>query len=63
MSAEGILSNPYLFEKRHEVNWSVAREYLDFAELYESTISSVRAHLFRICHYRFICLSLTANYC
>uniref|UniRef100_A0A8R1TL52 tRNA-dihydrouridine(16/17) synthase [NAD(P)(+)] n=1 Tax=Onchocerca volvulus TaxID=6282 RepID=A0A8R1TL52_ONCVO len=51
MSAEGILSNPYLFEKRHEVNWIVAREYLDFAERYESTISAVRAHLFRICHH------------
>ncbi|EJW74476.1 hypothetical protein WUBG_14616, partial [Wuchereria bancrofti] len=51
MSAEGILSNPYLFEKRHEVNWTAAREYLDFAERYESTISAVRAHLFRICHH------------
>lgn len=51
MSAEGILSNPYLFEKRHEVNWTAAREYLDFAERYESTTSAVRAHLFRICHH------------
>lgn len=55
MSAEGILSNPYLFEKRHEVNWTAAREYLDFAERYESTLSAVRAHLFRICHHRFGC--------
>ncbi|CAG9535847.1 unnamed protein product [Cercopithifilaria johnstoni] len=51
MSAEGILSNPYLFEKRHEVNWTAAREYLDFAKRYESTVSAVRAHLFRICHH------------
>ncbi|VDN37845.1 unnamed protein product [Gongylonema pulchrum] len=51
MSAEGILSNPYLFEERHEVNWLVAKEYLDFAERYESTVSTIRAHLFRICHH------------
>ncbi|VDN03684.1 unnamed protein product [Thelazia callipaeda] len=51
MSAEGILSNPYLFENRHEVNWTVAREYLDFAVKYASNISTVRAHLFRICHH------------
>lgn len=59
MCAEGILSNPYLFEKRHEVNWIAAREYLDFAERYESTISAVRAHLFRMCHHRSIYLSIT----
>ncbi|TKR96462.1 hypothetical protein L596_010474 [Steinernema carpocapsae] len=51
MSAEGILNNPYLFEDRHEESWTVAREYLDYAEKYEATVSPVRAHVFRICHH------------
>uniref|UniRef100_A0A9J2P7A0 tRNA-dihydrouridine(16/17) synthase [NAD(P)(+)] n=1 Tax=Ascaris lumbricoides TaxID=6252 RepID=A0A9J2P7A0_ASCLU len=52
MSAEGVLSNPLLFEGRHEPNWVVAREYLQYALQYKAGVSSIRAHLFRICHHR-----------
>uniref|UniRef100_A0A915B5K0 tRNA-dihydrouridine(16/17) synthase [NAD(P)(+)] n=1 Tax=Parascaris univalens TaxID=6257 RepID=A0A915B5K0_PARUN len=51
MSAEGVLSNPLLFEGRHEPNWVVAREYLQYALQYKASVSSIRAHLFRICHH------------
>ncbi|VDK43666.1 unnamed protein product [Anisakis simplex] len=51
MSAEGVLSNPFLFEARHEPNWIVAKEYLKFARRYKAGMSAVRAHLFRICHH------------
>lgn len=52
MSAEGILGNPFLFEGRHTLNWVVATEYLNFVELYGASQSSIRAHIFRICHHR-----------
>lgn len=52
MSAEGVLYNPYLFEETHPVSWRVAKEYLQYAEVYESEASAMRAHVFRICHYR-----------
>lgn len=53
MSAEGVLSNPLLFENKCEPNWVIGKEYLDYAERYKANISAIRAHLFRICHYRF----------
>lgn len=52
MSAEGILSNPMLFEGRHPPCYEVAREYLDYAERYNANVSAIRAHIFRMCHYR-----------
>lgn len=52
MSAEGLLSNPMLFEGRVPLNYSIANEYLDFAERYDGPSSAARAHIFRICHYR-----------
>ncbi|VDD85019.1 unnamed protein product [Enterobius vermicularis] len=51
MSAEGVLSNPLLFENKCEPNWVIGKEYLDYAERYKANISAIRAHLFRICHY------------
>uniref|UniRef100_A0A0N5AWS6 tRNA-dihydrouridine(16/17) synthase [NAD(P)(+)] n=1 Tax=Syphacia muris TaxID=451379 RepID=A0A0N5AWS6_9BILA len=51
MSAEGVLSNPYLYENKRLPNWIVAQEYLSYAEKYKANISAIRAHLFRICHY------------
>jgi tRNA-dihydrouridine synthase 1 len=53
MSAEGILSNPRLLFGEIPYSWDVASEYLDFAERYDAPFSAIRAHLFRICHYRF----------
>lgn len=52
MSAEGILSNPTLFINQHLPSHCVAREYLLHAEKYRADASAIRAHLFRICHYR-----------
>ncbi|VDM38134.1 unnamed protein product [Toxocara canis] len=51
MSAEGVLANPFLFERRHEPNWLVGKEYLQYALQYKAGVSAVRAHLFRICHH------------
>ncbi|KAJ1373203.1 hypothetical protein KIN20_035551 [Parelaphostrongylus tenuis] len=51
MSAEGILYNPLLFVNKNEESWLVAKEYLEFARKYQAATSSVRAHIFRICHH------------
>ncbi|PAV60196.1 hypothetical protein WR25_21451 [Diploscapter pachys] len=51
MSAEGILSNPYLFEDRTEDAWKAAKEYLEFAKQYPPILSEARSHIFRICHH------------
>lgn len=58
MSAEGVLSNPCLFAGLHKNICEMAREYLDFAEKYDACVSAIRAHIFRITHYRcffFLC--------
>lgn len=52
MSAEGILSNPFLFENKNLPSFYVANEYLKYAKKYRANISAIRAHIFRICHYR-----------
>lgn len=57
MSAEGILSNPLLFAGRNACAFDVAREYIVNAVRYKANISALRAHIFRICHYR--CVSVT----
>ncbi|VDM57436.1 unnamed protein product [Angiostrongylus costaricensis] len=51
MSAEGILHNPLLFMNKNEESWLVAKEYLAFARKYQAGTSSIRAHIFRICHH------------
>lgn len=52
MSAEGLLSNPVLFEGRIRPGYELAEEYLDLAEKYKADKSSIRAHCYRFCHYR-----------
>jgi tRNA-dihydrouridine synthase 1 len=56
MSAEGMLSNPYLFDDGglHRPTWIAANEYLDYATVYTPPISSIRAHLFKFFHHRFV---------
>ncbi|KAI6180271.1 TRNA-dihydrouridine(16/17) synthase [Aphelenchoides besseyi] len=51
MSAEGLLSNPALFDGKILPSYELAAEYVNFAEKYEAGTSSIRAHVFRICHY------------
>jgi tRNA-dihydrouridine synthase 1 len=51
MSAEGLLSNPLLFEDRIRPGYELADEYLDLAEKYKADMSSIRAHVYRFCHY------------
>jgi tRNA-dihydrouridine synthase 1 len=52
MSAEGLLSNPLLFEGRIRPGYELAEEYLDLAVKYKAQLSAVRAHVYRCCHYR-----------
>lgn len=58
MSAEGILSNPLLFSGYNLCSFYVAHEYLNFAEKFKASVSAIRAHLFKICHYRFFLILL-----
>ncbi|CAD5205902.1 unnamed protein product [Bursaphelenchus okinawaensis] len=54
MSAEGILSNPLLFEGIIRPGFDVAKEYLELAERYKASTATIRAHVFRMCHYSFL---------
>uniref|UniRef100_A0AC35TSP6 Dus domain-containing protein n=1 Tax=Rhabditophanes sp. KR3021 TaxID=114890 RepID=A0AC35TSP6_9BILA len=51
MSAEGILSNPYLLANKSDYNFKIAKEYLSYAKKFESSVCAIRAHIFKICHY------------
>jgi len=54
MSAEGNLSNPFLFNDRHEPSWVAGAEYLDFVEKYPCPSSYTRAHLFKLYHHSMV---------
>uniref|UniRef100_A0A0N5BTJ8 tRNA-dihydrouridine(16/17) synthase [NAD(P)(+)] n=1 Tax=Strongyloides papillosus TaxID=174720 RepID=A0A0N5BTJ8_STREA len=54
MSAEGILSNPLLFNEKLEINFKICQRYLEYAMKYKANLSAVRAHVFRICHYSWL---------
>ncbi|CAD5208643.1 unnamed protein product [Bursaphelenchus xylophilus] len=54
MSAEGILSNPFLFEGVLKPGFEVAKEYLELADKYKASTATIRAHVFRMCHYGFL---------
>uniref|UniRef100_A0A914X0A1 tRNA-dihydrouridine(16/17) synthase [NAD(P)(+)] n=1 Tax=Plectus sambesii TaxID=2011161 RepID=A0A914X0A1_9BILA len=54
MTAEGSLSNPYIFNGRHEPSWVAGAEYLDFVEKYPCPSSYARAHMFKIFHHSMV---------
>lgn len=61
MSAEGLLSNPLLFEERLRPGYESALEYLELAARFKANTASVRAHVFRMCHYRWVLVWLPCS--
>ncbi|KAM9989403.1 hypothetical protein ACTFIY_005453 [Dictyostelium cf. discoideum] len=48
MSAEGILANPSFFSGLKIPIYQVAREYIDFTEIYKTSIHVTRSHIFKM---------------